>query len=210
MISLDRRAVFTAAAASAAFGLTRSLEIVAPAAAQGSSASPLNPRELPFHRFKVGDIEVTTVFDGAMLREHSPGFVKNASTEEIKASLRAAGLPDAQLPNSYTITIVKVGDRTVMFDSGNGAGRSRDIGLLKANMKAAGIDPASLTAIAVTHFHPDHIYGLYAKDDAPDYADIEIVVPDTEYAFWADPGVIAKLPPARQSIAKRVQASLPK
>jgi glyoxylase-like metal-dependent hydrolase (beta-lactamase superfamily II) len=165
---------------------------------------------MAFHRFKVGDVEVINVFDGAITRDISPGFVRNASVDDIKASLRAAKLPDDKLPNTYTVTIVKVGDRTVMFDSGNGAGRTPGIGLLVENMKAAGIDPASLSAIVVTHFHPDHIFGLYGKDDAPLYASTEIVVPEAEYKYWADPAVLATLPEARQGIAKRVQASMPK
>jgi glyoxylase-like metal-dependent hydrolase (beta-lactamase superfamily II) len=96
-----------------------------------------------------------------------------------------------------------------MFDSGNGAGRSPDVGLLAENAKAAGIDPANVDAIVITHFHPDHIWGLYGAGDAPLYQKAEIIVPEPEYAFWADPSVIEKLPEARRGIAKRVQASMP-
>ncbi len=210
MIRFDRRTVLSAAAAGAAFGLAGKLEIIPSAAAQTAGASPLNPKGLPFHTFKIGDVEVTTVFDGGLLREHSPGFVKNASVDELKASLRSAGLPDEKVPNTYTVPIVRVGGRTVMFDVGNGAGRTPGVGLLRENMTAAGVPPGKLDAIVVTHFHPDHIFGLFGADDAPLYAGIDIVVPEDEYKFWTDPQVMDKLPEARRGIARRVQATLPK
>ena len=204
-----RNLVLSATAASLAYGLNGPLELLPSALAQGAP-SPLNPKDLKFHRFKAGDIEVTTVFDGALLREHSAGFIKNASIDDTKASLKALGLPEDKVPNTYTVTIVKIGDRTVMFDSGNGAGRTPGLGLLHENMKAAGIEPSSLTALVVTHFHPDHIFGLYDKDNNPVYPNLEIVVPEAEYKFWSDPSLTEKLPEARRSIPQRVQASMPK
>src|SRR5262249_4534797 len=154
------------------------LEIMPPASAQeGQGPTALNPKAMRFHKFKVGDIEVTQVFEGALARDHNPGLVKNASVDDVKAALRAAGVADDKTPNSYTITIVKVGDKTVMFDSGNGAAAAPNAGLLAENAKAAGIDLSKLSAIAVTHFHPDHIFGLFTKENEQVYPNIEIVVP---------------------------------
>jgi glyoxylase-like metal-dependent hydrolase (beta-lactamase superfamily II) len=209
-MEFNRRSfVLSAAAAGALFGLTRPVELVPSALAQ-SADSPHNPKGLKFHKFKIGEVEVTTVFDGSVPRDHSPAFIKNATVDELKASLKKANLPDDKLSNPFTVTVVKVGDKTVMFDSGNGAGRAPTIGLLRDNMTAAGIDPAKLNAIVVTHFHPDHIFGLYGKDDAPLYENVEIVVPVAEYKFWSDPAIVEKLPEAARAIPKRVQASMPK
>src|SRR5262245_65884910 len=95
-----------------------------------------------------------------------------------------------------------------MFDSGNGATGAPGTGKLTENMKAAGIDLSKLSAIVVTHFHPDHIFGLLTKDNEQVYGNTEIVVPEAEYAFWSDPATIAKLHESRQGIAKRVQATV--
>ena len=63
-------------------------------------------------------------------------------------------------------------------------------------MRAAGIDPASVGTVLISHFHPDHIFGLMAKDtNAPVYPTAEIVMPEAEYKWWTDAAVFTKLPP---------------
>lgn len=59
MLTMSRRAVLGSAAAAAAFGLSSKLEFVLPALA----ATPLEPT-VGFYKYKVGDVEVTAIYDG--------------------------------------------------------------------------------------------------------------------------------------------------
>lgn len=205
-----RQFVISAAAAGAAFGLDGPLAFIQPAGAQ--KAPPSNPIGAPqalydkgFAKFKVGDIEVIQLFDGIAIRPHDPAFIKNASVDETKAALKAAGLSDENVPNSFTITVVKMKGKTIMFDSGTGNQLAPTAGLIVKNdlMKKAGIDPAKISTIVVTHFHGDHITGLMAKDtNAQIFPNAEIVVPAKEYKYWTDPAVTA-------GAAKRIQAVFP-
>jgi glyoxylase-like metal-dependent hydrolase (beta-lactamase superfamily II) len=77
-------------------------------------------------------------------------------------------------------------------------------------MTAAGIDPAKIDTILVSHCHPDHIFGLMEKDtNKPVYPNAEIIISDAEYKFWTDPAVIDRLPEARKGLARRIQATFP-
>lgn len=204
MIEITRRRVLTVTAgAAAALGASRAIAFLPSAVAEEAAAKG-------FHSFKVGDIAVTTVFDGIWEKPHDPGFIKNATLDETKAALRAAGLADDKVTIPFTVTFVTVGGKTIMFDSGTGGQLSPLAGKLAANMAAAGIERIAISTIIVTHFHPDHIFGLMEKEtNAQIYPNADIVVPAAEMKFWSDAGVFAKLPEAFHGLAKRIQATLP-
>lgn len=218
MQSISRRQfVISAAAAGAAFGLDGPLAFIQPAGAQAAKGmSPMgSPQALldkGFAKFKVGSIEVTQLYDGTWEKAHDPGFIKNASVDDTKAALKAGKMTDAHVPIPFTVTVVKMKGKTIMFDSGTGGQAAPTAGLIGKNdvMKKAGIDPTKISTIIVTHFHPDHIFGLMAKGtNAQTFPNAEIIVPAAEYKYWTDPALIAKLPEARQGLVKRIQATLP-
>src|SRR5262245_32304200 len=198
MHSISRRGfVISVAAASAAFGLDGPLEFLTPAFAQKADKDVV--------KFKVGDVEVIQMYDGIWERAHDPGFVKNASLDDVKAALKAGGLTDAHVPIPFTVTAIRTGGRLVLFDSGTGAQLAPTAGTITKNdlWKAAGIDPAKVETIVITHFHPDHISGLMAKDtNAPVFPNAQVHVPAAEYKFWTDPATTA-------GAAKRIQAVFP-
>lgn len=163
-----------------------------------------------FFSFKVGDVEVITISDGQWLKPHDPGFIKNASVDETKAALAAAGLSTDVVTIPFTITVIRIGGKTIMFDAGTGAQLAPTAGKLAANMAAAGVDAKKIDKILVTHFHPDHIFGLMQKDTNEQvFPDAEIIVPEAEYAYWTDPATLAALPENRKGLAKRIQSTMP-
>ncbi len=205
-----RNVVLSSAAAAATFGLDGPLEFIGSAQAQqGGGPTAMNPKGLKHVKFKVGDIEVTQVFDGAVERDHNPNFIKNASVDDQKAALKAAGLPDAKMPTAYTVTVVKLGNRHIMFDAGNGANGRPNTGLLDDGLKEAGIDPAKIGTVIITHFHPDHISGLIAKDGGQAFGHAEIVVPALEWKYWTDPVTLSTAPEARKALVTRIQSTFP-
>ena len=210
MFDLSRRGfLVSASTAAAAFGLNRSIEFMPSAHAQASGKSMA---EAGFHKFKVGDLEVIQLFDGHWERPHDAGFIKQASIDDVKAALKAAGLTDAHVPIPFTVTVVKLKDEYVMFDSGTGNQVAPTAGRIVKDdlLKAAGIDPAKITTIIVTHYHPDHIFGLMGKDtNAQTFPNAQIVLPVTEDKYWTDPALVEKTPPARQGLVKRIQATFP-
>ena len=210
MSQVSRRTfVLSAAAAGAVFGLDKQVAFIGSAEAQQKAPSLLDKG---FVKFKVGDIEVTQIYDGIWQKAHDPGFVKNASLDEVKGALKKAGATDEYVPITFTVTVIKSKGKTVMFDASTGGQVAPTAGLMMAkNLYKAGIEPSKIDVIAVTHFHPDHIWGLISKEtNGRVFPFADIVVPAVEYKYWTDPSLIQKLPEAARGAPTRIQATLPK
>ena len=206
MLKMSRRGVLTAAAAAAAFGLNKPLAFIASAHAE----KPLEPTT-GFYKYKVGSVEVTAVYDGISRKPHDPKFIKNASVEETKAALAKAGLTTEFMPIPLTVVVLKIGDRHVMIDAGSGVGQwQANATNLPANMAAAGIDRSQIGTILVSHFHPDHVWGLMEKGtNAPVFSNAELVVNATEYNWWTEAGRVEKLAEGRRVAGKRIADVFP-
>ena len=76
-----------------------------------------------FHKYKVGSVEVTALYDGIWKKPHDPAFIKNASIEETKAALAKAGMTTEYMPIPLTVIVLKIGDKLIMVDSGSGVGQ---------------------------------------------------------------------------------------
>jgi glyoxylase-like metal-dependent hydrolase (beta-lactamase superfamily II) len=227
-----RDIILSAAVAGAWLGLDRSLAMVAPEESEQTPSAPAPSQYKPmararrartpdpkpsFLRYKVGDAEITALYDGIWEKTHDPAFFGNATVAETKQALADAGLTQAFVPIPITVFVVKLGGKLILCDAGGGdqvqAFNPASVfvsGKMMANMKAAGIDPKAVETVLVSHFHPDHIFGLLGKrTNAPLFPNAEIIVPAAEYKFWTDPSVITRLPEARRPLARRIQAVIP-
>src|SRR5262245_22473733 len=203
MFEISRRdLVLGATGAFAAFGLGKPITFIGAVRAQSSTEN--------FRKYKVGDIEVISLADGVWEKAHDENFIKGVNVEQTKAALKAAGLTDAFFSIPFTVLAVKTGGRVVLIDSGTGSGQTGGpkAGLLTQSMAAAGIDPKDVKTVVVSHFHPDHIFGLMAKDtNAQVFPDAEIVVSAAEMKWWTQP--VDSIPQPRRGLAQRIQATFP-
>lgn len=204
MKQIDRRQFIASAAGVSALGLTGSLSFL-------PSAMAADVRKKGYYSYKIGsDIEVISLYDGIWKRDHDEGFIPGVSIDDTKAALRKAGMDDAKVPIEFAYTVVKSGNETVLIDAGTGAQLAPTAGLGSKGMENAGLKPADITKVLISHFHPDHIFGLMAKDtNAQVYPNAEIMLGETEFNFWTEDGLIEKLPERRRGLAKRIQATFP-
>ena len=201
MADLNRREILVAGAGAGAIGLAGSLAILPTPAARAAGDGA--------YRYRIGDVEVIAIHDGFAERPLEAGFVVNAELADVQAALAEAGHPTDKVTINFTQTVMRIGDRTVLIDAGTGAQLAPTAGKMMENLAAAGIDPASIDTVLVSHFHPDHIFGLMAKDtNAQVFPNAEIVVPEAELAFWTDPSLIERLPEGQRGLAQRIQATL--
>ena len=204
MSHLSRRDFVVSAGLATALGLNSRL-VISPASAQKTSDPPKG-----FVTYQVGSAKVTALYDGIWEKAHDPAFIANASVDDVKAAMVKAGLPADFVSIPFTVVVVEIGGKTILCDSGTGGQVQPTAGKMMTNMKAAGIDASKIDTILISHFHPDHIFGLMEKEtNKPVFPNAEIIVPDVEYKFWADPAVIDRLPEARKGLARRIQAVFP-
>ena len=204
MKNLNRRQFIASAAGVSALGLTGTLSFL-------PSAMAAEVRKKGYYSYKVGDdIEIISLYDGIWQKPHDENFIPGVTIDETRAALKKAGLNDEFVPIEFAFTVVKSGGKTILIDAGTGGQLAPTAGLASAGMKAAGISPGDIDTVLISHFHPDHIFGLMEKEtNAQVYPDAEILVGETEYNFWTDPGLIAKLPEGRRGLAQRIQATFP-
>ena len=179
MTGLSRRSMLlSAAAAGAAASLPLSLSSRASAAAMASGQAP------GFYRYKIGDFTCTAINDGVWRRPLDDKFVKNVPFDQVQAAMKAAFKDPGSLEIPFTALVIQSGDRTVMIDSGTGGQLAPTAGTLHDNLSAAGIAPEQVNTLLVSHFHPDHVFGLKTKDGAYVFPNAEIVVPEAEFNHW--------------------------
>ncbi len=148
------------------------------------------------YRFKLGAFEVTTILDGAIVREPvSPPYGIGAGSEELKALANANNLPADLFEHTFAPTLVNTGKHLVLFDTGNGAERrGGGIGHLRNLLPTAGYRAEDVDVVAFTHCHPDHILGVREGDDLA-FPNARYAVGQLEYDEWTSG---ARIPKQRQ------------
>jgi glyoxylase-like metal-dependent hydrolase (beta-lactamase superfamily II) len=113
----------------------------------------------------------------------------------VDPAVRAAWLEDMFLPPdvlewALNVVVVRSGGRTILIDVGIGM-EFPDLpraGKLAQRLKAAGIDPASVTDVVLTHLHVDHVGGLLADGLRGRLRpDVPIHLAAAEAEFWSSP-----------------------
>lgn len=138
------------------------------------------------NRRKVGDIVVTYLSDGFL--DGSFDFFQGITGEEAAAMLRSAHRP----PLAHVAIasyVIQGGGRTILVDAGTG-GFNGWGGRFPMALDAAGIAPADVDTILVSHGHADHVGGLTLHGKAV-FPKAEVVINEVELKFWRDDAIMS-------------------
>jgi glyoxylase-like metal-dependent hydrolase (beta-lactamase superfamily II) len=187
---ISRRRLLAGATLSAAAGLLSVLNFDSNSGAAWAKAAMVKRPAPGFHRFKVGEFEVTVVSDGPLtLGPPSADVFKGLTKEEMTQVLANSFLPTANIELEQNTLVVNTGKNLVLFDTGTGKtikAFGPNAGRLLGNLKAAGIDPKDIDVIALTHAHPDHCFGLMTESGKRNFPKAQIYITQSDLEFWTD------------------------
>ena len=153
------------------------------------AAAPLMQTQGPgAYRYKLGAFELTALYDGTWFFPIDGKFIRNAGNRALNKELATNYQPPNILPITITALLVNTGKELILIDTGSAGQLANTAGFMNANLTAAGIRPADIDLILISHFHPDHINGIKTKDGDKVFPNARILVPEPEWTFWMDDG----------------------
>ena len=147
----------------------------------------LNPG---YHRFSLGEIQCTVLYDG-WLDHPLEGFL-GGPPQEVAAYHRHSFLPETRWPMDENCLHLRIGGESVLIDTGLGHHKwfGSGTGRLPESMAEAGIDPASITLVLLTHADTDHVFGLLDDQGRKTFPNARIAISRREFDHWVDGQVI--------------------
>jgi glyoxylase-like metal-dependent hydrolase (beta-lactamase superfamily II) len=140
---------------------------------------------------RVGDIDVLVISDG-VIPIAAETMATNVDPSALQSWLDDMFLPSDVLDWPLNVVVVRSGTQTILVDAGLGtefawSDPSR-AGRLAPRLLSAGIDPAYVTDVVLTHMHMDHIGGLLGDGLKSQLRpDLRIHLAAAEAEFWESP-----------------------
>ncbi len=169
------------------------------------ATAPQHHDQVPgFYRLKVGDLEVTALFDG-------PGVFHQDWLKGTKATMDGVAEALHAEPHMLEVSdlgfLVNTGKQLILIDAGSGTWYGGGtMGRLAGSLRSAGYTPEEVDLVLVTHLHSDHVGGLTTQDGKRVFPNAVVYVAKAESDFWLSPEIAAKAPKDAQPFFQSAQA----
>jgi len=157
-----------------------------------------------FYRVKVGDLEVTALYDGTgVFDPHWLNGTKATMDGVVKALQEDPHMLDV-VDGGF---LVNTGKQLILVDAGAGTWwGGAALGRLVGSLRSAGYTPAEVDLVLVTHLHSDHIGGITTQDGKRVFPNANVYVAKAESDFWLSPEIAARAPKEAQPFFQSAQA----
>ena len=150
-----------------------------------------------FYHRRIGDIVVTALSDGYL--DGTVDVMQNISGDDATALLTGAFRPGRR--TSVNCYLIYAAGRLALVETGSGDYLLPTAGKLHENLKAAGVNPADIDTVILTHMHPDHSAGLTnPKTGEKLFPNAELVVHENEPKHWQDDAAMNAAPQRAQDL----------
>ncbi len=156
---------------------------------------------------ELGNTKVDVLSDGNLVLPVE-FLLGDAPADEVRELLSRHSLPTDVMEPACNLTLVRDGERTILFDVGSGSNFMPTAGKISGSLEAIGLDGEEVTHVLFTHAHPDHLWGLLDEFDDPMFANAEYMISKKEWDYWIDPETINTIGEARQTFAAGAKRNL--
>src|SRR6202165_5081809 len=168
------------------------------------AAPPHHDQAPGFYRLKVGNLEVTALYDGTGVFD--PHWL-NGTKATMDGVVKALHEDPHMLDVADTGFLVNTGKQLILVDVGAGTWWGGPVfGRLAGSLRGAGYTPEEVDIVLVTHLHSDHIGGLTTQDGKRVFPNADVYVAKRESDFWLSPEIAAKAPKYAHPFSQSAQA----
>jgi glyoxylase-like metal-dependent hydrolase (beta-lactamase superfamily II) len=166
------------------FGLAAAGAALAPALPAAAKEPPAGIQAPGIYRLKVGTYEITVLNDGSGAL---PTKFFSGDAEGSVKLLQNAFAPSTEMaPTTFNEWLINTGDKLILVDTGYANAIGPLAGHLPKTLAAAGVKPADIDAVVITHVHPDHCLGLLTTDKQIAFPNATVHVNGEEFAWWLE------------------------
>ncbi len=142
-------------------------------------------------KINIGKISCT-FFRDMMFKYLAKDYFINANPDELSQSLAQYNIDPDNIPSPFMALLLQTNDRKILIDTGIGfmekplvfRGNSYMFkGQLSGLLQQQGIKKEDITDVIITHFHPDHIGGIF-NEKKTNFPNARFHLPEEEWAYW--------------------------
>ena len=133
------------------------------------------------HQFTIGDIQCAVLLEGeaATTSADLAGRYPGVSQAQIESALG-----DQKPTGSINVLYFNSGGKHVLADVGFGVSARPQMGQVEAGLAEMGLSTGDVDIVFLTHFHGDHVAGLYESDGAPSFPNAHYRAAQAEWDEW--------------------------
>lgn len=136
-----------------------------------------------FYTFQHGPFAITMLSDGPILLGGEIFAPEGSKDQREEILLRLQG--DGTIaPAQSNIPLIVTASERILVDVGAGDRFQPTEGRLEENLASVGLDAADITAIILSHAHPDHIWGMLRNDGTLRFPNARYFVGQREFEYW--------------------------
>ncbi|MBT8218292.1 MAG: MBL fold metallo-hydrolase [Bacteroidia bacterium] len=147
------------------------------------------------HKFTIGEFQCT-IFRDTMWKYLAKDYFINADEVDLENALSRYNITPDNIPSPFISMLLQRGNEKILIDSGIGFSEEPLVfrgneyvfkGQVNHLLAKEGINHSDITDVIISHFHPDHIGGIFSGKGNLNFPNAKFHTHQKEWDFWHSP-----------------------